>query len=120
FDSEFLINIDSEIISNIISILHCGPNDIVNIEVIQAGLTNVSFMFHANDVKYVYRHPGGTSGNLINRPAELFAQTKAKELEVDKSVIYMDESGWKLSYFVPNLTECDFEKNTDQLNLAMN
>lgn len=119
FDSEFLLNVDSDIITNICSILKCHPNEIVDIEVIQAGLTNVSFMFSVNRVKYVYRHPGGTAGNLINREAELYAQTKAKELGVDKSVIYMDPSGWKLSYFVTELAECDFEKHPEQLEKAM-
>lgn len=83
--------------NNICNTLKCVPNDVVDIEVIQAGLTNVSFSFYIKDIKYVYRHPGGTAGNLINRKAELFAQMKAKELGVDKSVIYMDIIGWKIS-----------------------
>lgn len=119
FDSEFLDNVDSCIITNICDVIKCSPNDIVDIEVIQAGLTNVSFMFCVKGTKYVYRHPGGTAGNLIDRHAELYAQTKAKELAVDKSVIYMDLSGWKISYFVPDMTVCDFETNPEQLWKAM-
>lgn len=119
FDSEFLINVDSDIIANICRTLHCNANEIVDIAVIQAGLTNVSFMFTVAGIKYVYRHPGGTAGNLINRQAELYAQMKAKELGVDKSVIYMDESGWKISYLVQNLTECNFEKYPKQLECGM-
>lgn len=45
FDSEFLMNIDSDIISNICQTLQCSPNDITDINVINAGLTNVSFSF---------------------------------------------------------------------------
>lgn len=119
FDSEFLINVDSFIITNICSVLKCDPNDIVDIRVIQAGLTNVSFMFYANGIQYVYRHPGGTAGNLIDRHAELFAQGKAKEQEVDKSVIYMDPSGWKISYYVQDIVECDFEKYPEQMAKGM-
>lgn len=119
FDSEFLLNVDSEIITNIIQILHCYPNDIKNIEVINAGLTNVSFSFDCNGKKYVYRHLGGTAGNLIDRQSELFAQMSAKEIEIDKSVIYMDLSGWKISYFVENAKNCDFEKSDEQLKTAM-
>lgn len=119
FDSEFLFNVDSEIITNICSILQCPPNDIVDIAVIQAGLTNVSFMFSVDGTKYVYRHPGGTAGNLIDRDAEVYAQMKAVELGVDKSVIHIDRSGWKLSYFVPDMTECNFEEKPEQLALAM-
>lgn len=119
FDSEFLVNVDSEIIGNICSVLHCHPNDIVDIEVIQAGLTNVSFSFVVKSQKYVYRHPGGTADHLINRRAELFAQKSARETQVDKSVIYMDESGWKVSYYVLEIVPCDFEGNPRQLSKAM-
>ena len=47
FDSEFLINVDSEIITNICDTLDCNPNEIDNISVINSGLTNVSFAFNA-------------------------------------------------------------------------
>lgn len=119
FDSEFFSNVDSNIIMNICRTLNCNPNKIVEIQVIQAGLTNVSFMFSVDQIKYVYRHPGGTAGNLVNRQAEVYAQLKAKDLGVDKSVIHIDESGWKISYFVPNLTECNFEKYPQQLEQGM-
>lgn len=119
FDSDFLYNVDSEIISNICNTLHCHPNGITDINVINAGLTNVSFRFTVDSVQYVYRHPGGTAGNLINRETERFSQMKAKELEVDKSVITMELTGWKLSYCVQNLVECDFRKYPDQLKIGM-
>jgi len=119
FDSDFLYNVDSEIISNICNTLHCHPNEITDINVINAGLTNVSFRFMVNGVQYVYRHPGGTAGNLINRQAELFSQMKAKELGVDKSVITMELTGWKLSYCVQDMVECDFRKHPDQLKKGM-
>lgn len=102
FDSEFLMNVDSEIISNICKALDCNPNDVTNIAVINAGLTNVSFSFDCCGMKYVYRHPGGTAGNLIDRKSEMFTQMAAKEIGIDKSVITMELSGWKLSYYVHN------------------
>lgn len=119
FDAEFLSNVDSEIISNICSTLHCAPNDIVDIEVINAGLTNVSFSFMCDSRKYVYRHPGGTAGNLADRRAELCAQRYAKENGLDESYIYMDISGWKISHFVNNAKNCDFEASEEQLTIAM-
>lgn len=110
FDSEFLINVDSEIISNICNTLHCEPNDITNIAVINAGLTNVSFAFDCLGTKYVYRHPGGTAGNLIDRQAELYSQMNAKKIGIDKSVIKMELSGWKISYYVEEAKNCDYEE----------
>lgn len=119
FDSEFLINVDSEIITNICYTLDCAPNDIADISVINAGLTNVSFAFSCNGDKYVYRHPGGTAGNLIDRKAELFTQMVAKDIGIDRSVIRMELSGWKVSHFVQNAKNCDFEKYDNQLKIAM-
>lgn len=58
FDTEFLINVDSDIIHNICNVLNCVPNEINDISVINAGLTNVSFAFDFKGTKYVYRHPG--------------------------------------------------------------
>ena len=119
FDSEFLLNVDSEIIANICDTLKCEPNEIKDIDVINAGLTNVSFSFSVGKEKYVYRHPGGTAGNLINRQTEYFAQTAAKNIGIDKSFIKMDISGWKISHFVENARNCDFEKSDEQLKIAM-
>ena len=119
FDSDFLLNVDSEIVSNICNKLDCHPNEIVDISVIQAGLTNVSFKFTVDGTQYVYRHPGGTAGNLIDRRTELYVQYKAKDLGLDKSFIYMDPTGWKLSYYVKDIIPCDFINNEEQLKKGM-
>lgn len=118
FDSEFLLNVDSEIITNICNTLHCNPNDIDDISVINAGLTNVSFAFNCNGTKYVYRHPGGTAGNLIDRQAELYSQMMAREIGIDKSVIDMRLSGWKISYYVNEAKNCDYEENSDAFPMS--
>ena len=119
FDSDFLLNVDSDIIFNICKTLNCHPNEIVDIKIIQAGLTNVSFKFSVDKKNYVYRHPGGTAGNLIDRRTEIYTQYKAKELGLDKSLIYMDPSGWKISYFIENIVPCDFINNKMQLEKGM-
>lgn len=119
FDQEFLNNVDSSIVKNIVSILHCDPVNIIDIEVIQKGLTNVSFKFSADGKEYVYRHPGGTSSHLVNRQTEVFAQLKAKEIGIDPSVIHIDVSGWKLSYFVQNIVPCTLG-TPEELQKGMN
>lgn len=118
FDSEFFFNVDSEIITNICNVIHCNPNDIDDISVINAGLTNVSFAFNCNGIKYVYRHPGGTAGNLIDRQAELYSQMMAREIGIDKSVIDMSLSGWKISYYVKNAKNCDYEEKHEDYALT--
>lgn len=115
FDSEFLLNVDSEIVGNIVDTLKCEANSITNIAIINAGLTNVSFSFDVDEVKYVYRHPGGTAGNLTNRHAEIFAQMLAKEIGIDNSIIHIELEGWKLSYYVNDAKNCDFENGIEGL-----
>ena len=119
FDSDFLLNVDSEIIGNICEVLECHPNDIKDIEVIQAGLTNVSFKFSIKGHGYVYRHPGGTAELIVNRKSEYYAQYKAKEYGLDKSLIYIDESGWKISHFIENIVPCNFLSDKKQLHNLM-
>ena len=118
FDSEFLLNVASEIITNITDTLNCHPNEITDIKVINAGLTNVSFGFDVKGERYVYRHPGGTAGNLIDRQAEMYAQMKAREIGIDKSVIKMVLGGWKLSYYVCNCRNCDYEEDSPAFTLT--
>lgn len=115
FDSDFLLNIDSQIVRNICDVLKCGPNDIKNIEIIQKGLTNVSFKFDVDGNTYVYRHPGGSAENIINRESEVYSQNKAKELGIDKTLIHIDVQGWKISHFIDDTVETDLEHNDKQL-----
>ena len=119
FDSDFLLNVDSEIVGNICKTLDCNPNKIKDIEVIQAGLTNVSFKFSIDNHEYVYRHPGGTADSLIDRTTELYVQYKAKEFGLDNSFIYMDKTGWKISHFIQNIVPCDILSNDKQMQQAM-
>ena len=119
FDSDFLLNVDSEIVDNISKTLNCHPNEIFNIEIIKAGLTNASFKFSVKDVEYVYRHPGGTADSLIDRRTEVYTQNMAKEYDLDKSLIYIDPSGWKISYYVQNIIQCDILNNELHLKQAM-
>ena len=115
FDSDFLLNVNSEIIDNICSVLNCSPNKIKQIEIIKAGLTNASFKFTVEDTEYVYRHPGGTADSLIDRQTEVYTQNMAKKYDLDKSLIYIDPSGWKLSYFIKNIIPCDILNNKKHL-----
>lgn len=119
FDSDFLMNIDSEIIANICDTLECCPNDIDEIYIVNAGLTNMSFSFRCKKSHYIYRHPGGTAGNLVDRESEMIVQNKAKEYGLDNSFIMMHPTGWKISHFVKNAKNCDFEKSDIQLIKGM-
>lgn len=111
FDSDFLLNVDSEIVENICKVFECNPNDIVDIEIINAGFTNVSFKFTFQGVEYVYRHPGGSDKFYSKRSNEYYSQIQAKKYGIDDSLIYIHPSGWKISYFIHNIVPIDIFNN---------
>lgn len=103
FDPNLIDNLNSRIVENICSTLKCNRLDISNIKTLAKGLTNVSFLFEVNGVRYVYRHPGGSSGVTANRPAEYQAQRLAFDVGVDRTLVYIHPSdGWKISRYIPN------------------
>lgn len=123
FDDKYLENTGSDIFKNICETLNCKESDITDIEVISQGLTNLSFSFVVNDIKYIYRHPGVGTESYISRKAEAFAMEKAKELNLDKTIIYISpDKGWKLSYFVNDAHTMDYhnEKEVKQALSMMN
>ena len=52
-------------------LLKMQSNSIIDISVINADLPMFRLHLSAMEKKYVYRHPGGTAGNLIDRQSEL-------------------------------------------------
>lgn len=108
FDPLFLENVDSEVFDNIVSVLHCEKNDIHDVYPLNQGLTNLSCHFMAGDDEYVYRHPGVGTEELIDRNAEMIAQSVAYKLGLDDTYIYENpQKGWKISRFIPNCRQLD-------------
>lgn len=94
---------------NICDFLKCSPSDISHIMPMEQGLNNHSFSFMCKQDKYVYRHPGVNSVDVINREKESIALKTAKRLGIDDTLLYIDEStGWKLSRFVTVTEEFSF------------
>ncbi len=116
FDPDYIINNDLQSFKNICRVLNIKPCDIKDIIPLQNGLTNKSFSFCVGDNKYVYRVPGKNTFGYVNRVREKNALTVAKELGIDDSYIFEDETeGWKLSHFIDETEGFDFE-NPRHLN----
>lgn len=110
FDPSFIENVDSEIIDNICSVLDCRRTDIKNVNPIKQGLTNLSFSFEAGKEKYVYRHPGAGTDEIINRASEAASQEVGRELGLDTTYIYEHpEKGWKISQYIEGCDILDYE-----------
>ena len=115
FDHAFVDNVDSSILDNVCAVLDCSRHDIVDIEPISQGLTNLSFKFWVDGVAYVYRHPGKGTDEIINRAAEAHALAIAKRLGLDDTFIYEDPSaGWKISRFIEGCVPFDY-RNRDHV-----
>lgn len=119
FDADFINNVDSSILDNIASILHCHRDDITNIEPLKSGRTNLSCRFRVNDKYYVYRYPGIGTQRFINRASETATEEIASRLGFDSTFIFEDPiSGWKLSHFIDGTTGFDYE-NQDHVESAI-
>lgn len=110
FDQDFFLNVDSKILDNICSTLACERTDIVGIDPLKAGLTNLSVLFEVRGCRYIYRHPGPGTNQIVNRKAEAYALSIAKELGFDETFVYEDpEAGWKISRYVPDCVPFDYQ-----------
>lgn len=116
FDDKFVENMDSQIISNICEALQCTEEDISGFEQIKRGNTNIIFSFDCRDERFVYRHPGKDSEQIIDRLDETCAQEKADELGIDGTTIAIDaEAGWKISRWVKDCYDFEYGNEEDAL-----
>ena len=119
FDPTFIKNVNSQVFSNICSVLKCDVEEIHDIYPLKQGLTNLSFHFRTNSGVYVYRHPGIGTEKMIDRYAEYEAQKLGSDLGIDTTFIYEDpKTGWKLTRFIENAKPLD-TKDFDQVHTAM-
>lgn len=119
FDPYFLRNVDSEVFSNIVAVLGCDLDDIHDVYPLKQGLTNLSCHFAVGKDEYVYRHPGVGTDLIIDREAELVAQSLAKDLGLDDTYVFEDPAqGWKISRFVAHARQLD-PTNSEQVKRAM-
>ncbi|HEX3017107.1 MAG TPA: NTP transferase domain-containing protein [Caproicibacter sp.] len=114
FDSKYINNADSKILGNICKILKCHEQNIINFIPIKKGLTNTSFLFTCNGQKYIYRHPGAGTQEIINRKSEAFSMSVAQKLNLDDTYIYMSpKEGWKISRYIENAADMDYRNDAD-------
>ncbi len=114
FDASYLQNSNSRIMDNICGVFHCEEKEILNFVPIKKGLTNTSFVFEVRGEKYVYRHPGENTEQIISRKHEKTSISKAKQLGIDPTFIAMDEQeGWKISHYVSDFRTPDYSDFED-------
>ena len=109
YDSSYVNHTHSRIMKNIARTLDCDESDIRGFKAIKEGLTNTSFVFEVRGQRYVYRHPGEGTENIISRAHEKKALELARSIGVDPTFIVMDDrEGWKISHFVEGVRTPDY------------
>ena len=109
YDSSYVNHTHSRIMKNIARTLDCDESDIRGFKSIKEGLTNTSFVFEVRGQRYVYRHPGEGTENIISRAHEKKALELARSIGVDPTFIVMDDrEGWKISHFVEGVRTPDY------------
>lgn len=104
FDLYYVKNTHSKIMKNICKLFNCKETEIGNFKAINEGLTNTSFAFDVDGERYVYRHPGDGTSEIISRKHEKRALELAKSVGVDPTFIYMDDDeAWKISKYVSDI-----------------
>ena len=94
--------------------LNVGPTDISDIRVLKKGMTNRSFYFCCNNIKYIMRIPGEGTDQLINRKEEAAVYGVINPYQIADNVLYMNpDNGYKITEFIPNVRVCDSESKSD-------
>lgn len=120
YDSSYFTFSRSEILDTIARVFNCEQKDIVNISTLKEGMTNDSFLFIVNGVKYVFRAPGKGTDFLINRKQEAKVYDVVLPTKVCDDVIYINpDNGYKISKFINNSRTLDVNKQ-DEIDEAMN
>ena len=115
----FVNSISTQIVENICEQLNCDSDkDITRIDILEAGHSNITFKAEVNDKSYVYRYPGVSGKNIVSRSRETFVNNLAKELNIDKTLIFIDDSGHKISSFVSNAHPLNKENKSELKMLA--
>lgn len=98
----------SEAIAVIAEVLRVKTREIEDIEVLKKGMTNRSFLFRAEDQKYIMRIPGEGTDKLIDRKheAEVYRVISGRGL-CDDPVYINPENGYKITRYIENIRCCD-------------
>jgi len=103
----FVDSVSTQIVENICKQLHCEKNDISDVDILQAGHSNITFKIAVKGKDYVYRYPGVSSKNIVSREREIFSNQLGKHLGIDNTFLFANTDGHKLSTFVANAHPLD-------------
>lgn len=113
------IGLKSEAINVLCEVFGCASDDIKNITTLKKGMTNRSFSFCINGIKYIMRIPGEGTDMLINRKQEADVFKTISGHGFCDDPVYIDpDNGYKITKFLENARTCDITSE-DDLRICM-
>ncbi len=111
--------LDSDTIRLLSDIFKVNKEEIKNIKVLKAGMTNRSFEFVCKGNRYIMRIPGEGTDQMINRKEEYQVYQAIKDLKICDDIIYMNpDNGYKVTGYIENARNCDLE-NMEEVAACM-
>ena len=111
--------LDSDAVRLLAEIFDVNKNEITDIKVLKAGMTNRSFEFKCKGKRYIMRIPGEGTDQMINRKQEYQVYQAIKDLKICDDIIYMNpDNGYKVTGFIEDARNCDCE-NMQEVAVCM-
>lgn len=103
----------------ITEVLHVAEKEITNIQKLEKGMTNRSFLFNCKKNRYIMRIPGIGTEKLINREQETLVYETLKGRDISDEIIYINpDNGYKISVFWKGARVCNPD-NEEDLKICM-
>lgn len=95
----------------------CSHQEISNLSVMKAGMTNRSYSFYAKGQRYIIRIPGEGTERLINRRYEYDVYKTIESLKISEQAHYFDpDSGIKIASYLEDARPCRADDFDDVKN----
>ena len=104
-DDMFIDNVGAKSLVKLLDLFSCKPGDIKNFTVLNKGFMNIISIFTVLGNDYIIRFPGSDADTVFKREKEVIIQKILMEKGLDKTCIYIDLDGLKVSRFVPNCVD---------------
>lgn len=94
--------------------LNVMPDDIGDVTVMKAGMTNKSYLFSCAGEKYIVRLPGAGTKKLLNRVREAAVYAELGKYNIADDVIYINPAtGCKVTRYIDDCRNCNPENRQD-------
>lgn len=104
----------SEALDTIANVFHASPDSVTDIAVLKKGMTNRSFLFTYDGIKYIMRVPGEGTKQLIDRrhEADVYKAIRGRGL-CDDPVFIDPDSGYKITKYLDGVRVANKDDEND-------